>query len=266
MSDIIFEAFRSPLALAETVKSRNNNDMLGHASDKQGGFSGVANYKVAEDLLHNGAADIAAKINKNMEKIKASAKMQKSIQSPYFYGFRPSVARAIIGHPKSMIRREAVQQKTNAIHILYDISDNCNITPEELLEAGVAVLELVYRLEAARIRVNLDIIGYAAQISGGQYLISSINLKAGQEPLDVLRIAYPLAHPAFFRRHNFRWAETVNGIKYHDSGYGHHIKRQTLEPLLKSLHIEGRLIQFTDVQQSGYNWRELAKQIDIKID
>lgn len=266
MNDIIYEAFRSPLCLAETVKSRNNNHMLGEASNKQGGFSGVANYKAAEDLLHYGAADIAAKINKNMEKIKASVEMQKSIQSPYFYGSRPSVARAIIGHPKSMIRREAIPQKTNAISILYDISDNCNVSADELLQAGVVVLELVYRLEAARIRVNLDIIGYAAQITGGQYLISSINLKAGQEPLDILRIAYPLAHPAFFRRHNFRWAETVNGINYHDSGYGKHIKRPELEPLLKSLHIGGRLIQFNDVRTSGYNWRELAKVIDIKID
>lgn len=266
MSDIIYEAFRSPLALAETVKSRQNNEMLGHSSDKNWGFSGVANYKAAEDLLHNGAANIVAKINKNMEKIKVCVEMQKSIQSPYFYGSRPSVARAIIGHPKSMIRRETVQQKTNAIHILYDISDNCKVTSEELLQAGVVVLELVYRLEAARIRINLDIIGYAAQIIGGQYLISSINLKAGQEPLDVLRIAYPLAHPAFFRRHNFRWAETVNGIKYHDSGYGKHIKKPELEPLLKSLHIEGRLIQFTDVKKSGYNWKELAKLINLTID
>lgn len=50
MSDIIYEAFRSPLVLAETVKSRQNNEMLGRASDKQGGFSGVANYKADINL------------------------------------------------------------------------------------------------------------------------------------------------------------------------------------------------------------------------
>lgn len=261
-----FESFASPYSLAETVKTRQNNHMFGTVSEAHGrqNFTLTDSYEEAENILRLGARDIADKMNKSLENIRASTQLEKAILEPYYYGSRVNVPRAIIGHPKAMIRRVNIPLKTSAVKLVYDISANCNIKAEELLKCGIVVLELVYRLEAARIRVELDVCGYAAETNSGD-AVTVINLKRGQEPLDVLKVAYPLAHPSFFRRHNFKWMETVSGAEYPDSGYGRHLSKDRLQSILTAHNAGGKLLQYSDIQRAEYNWRQLAKELDIEV-
>ena len=261
-----FEAFASPYSLAEAVKTRQNNHMFGTVSEARGrqSFTLTDNYDEAEYILRHGAQNIADRMNKSLENIRASAQMDRAVLEPYYYGSRVNVPRAIIGHPKAMIRRVNIPLKTSAVRLIYDISANCNIKAEELLKCGIVVLELVYRLEAARTRVELDVCGYAAETNSGD-AVTFINLKRGQEPLDILKVAYPLAHPSFFRRHNFKWMETVSGAEYPDSGYGRHLSKDRLQSILTAHNAGGKLLQYSDIQRAEYNWRQLAKELEITV-
>ena len=264
---LFFEEFSSPYLMAEAVKNRKNNGFFGHSSDREGGsFSGTESYMEAERLLAYGDESIAARIEQGLACVRASAPRNVTQTVYDVRGSAPSVGRYIAGHPRSMMRRETVKRPQASARLVFDSSENCNVEAEDLLRAGVTALQLVYILEAAHVRTELSVCSYACDMRQGDRGLLLTRLKAGQEPLDVLKIAYPLAHPSFFRRHSFRWAETLAGVTHHVSGYGSHLDKERTEAALKEA---GRgdhlLINYSDCRASSFDAKRLAERLGIKL-
>ena len=95
--------------------------------------------------------------------------------------------------------------KSKVLDVYYDMTCNCDITPEEMIRAGQAFLGTVIELEKQGYRFNL----YGLQSYGtkwdGTYDLLCIKIKSSDRPIDLKRISFPLTHPAFFRVIGFDW-------------------------------------------------------------
>lgn len=253
----IFERFNSPLELAKALEGRENNGYVGNSSDSRDRrFTGTADWKEAENLLIHGDGNITVELNKALSKVKTEINFSKTKYTPYYYGSSPIVSRAVIGHPRSMRKRCVVPSKQAATNIYYDNGANCNTTADELLRAGKVMLELVYRLEAGGTRVELNICNFTADCRNIQQdkVCCCTLVKRASEPLDVRKMAFPIAHPSYFRRFGFRWLERCDKIKSSVSAYGGHLSSQAFKNLIEAQHIkDAAIISFTDIKALGYN-------------
>lgn len=253
----IFERFNSPLELVKALEKRENNGYVGHASDTgTEEFTGTATWKIAEDLLIHGDSNITVELTKAMSKVKTTVAINKVKITPDYYGASPIVARALTGHPKAMRRRTANPVKQAATAIYYDNGANCDIKASDLLRAGKAILELVYRLEAGGTRVELNICNFTANCRNTTQdkACCCTLVKRASEPLDIRKMAFPIAHPSYFRRIGFRWLERCDKIKSSVSCYGGHLTSSEFKSLLEAQRINNAvIISFENVKNFGYN-------------
>lgn len=262
---VIFERFEN-LAAFETALNRENNQLCGTESQETNysGWAGTKTWAEADALYQNGDSATAARLNKGMEKLKTQLTTSRRTSEAHYYGASPIVARAIIGHPKAMRRTVQTRQTVKAIHLIYNPSCNCSYNAEQIFNAGFTMLEIIYRFELSGVRVALDVVPFSAFIGKREQYISLLKLKAAQQPLDVLRVAYPIAHTAFFRRHGFKLIESAP-ITERAPNYGYEEKREITEAELKK-HIPGewRYIKFHDIVRNNYDAEKVIQSLNIK--
>lgn len=176
-------------------------------------FCGTSTHKEADELLINGDT-FTAKIIEGCNKNKRLDRTTNTIKQD-FCGFVPNVGAVVSGSPLNMYNvKQTTYRNTKVLNLVYFIGAHCNIKTKELSAAGAKLLNVVNTLEAQGYRVNL----FAARcvipiINGKQQSNSRLNLaikiKDSGKHLNITKIAYPIAHPAFFRRHCFAWADRV---------------------------------------------------------
>lgn len=267
---IVTEYYRN-MTEFEAGLSRPNTGKLGtSATEEESGrnpWNGTNTWEQAHNLYLYGDKETAFRLNRDLSKVKASLIAPQRKRELYYYGSSPCVSRAIIGHPKAMNRTVIIQQKTRAIHLVYNPSCNANYKAEDIFRAGFTMLETIYRLELSGVRVNLEVIPYSAyydNIRGGETYISLLHLKSASQPLDIMRLAYPIAHTSFFRRHGFKIAEGAP-ILSRAPGYGREEKREIVEAeLVKRLGKNFKYIKFHDIVKCGYNAEELINKLSIR--
>lgn len=117
-------------------------------------------------------------------------------------GYEPHVPHAIIGLPKSMIRREMseTQSITTPLRIYVDVAVSAGVSEQEMRNRGVAILALAMALQITRpIELHL----FSLQIDGrrqdyhSQYTLCTI--KMTNTPIDLSRASYCLSSKSFFR-------------------------------------------------------------------
>lgn len=77
----------------------------------------------------------------------------------------------------------------------------------EFVRAGKNILNVIYTLELQGYRVALNVMTNFC--TNKERAFSIVQIKNWRQPSNPLKISYPLVHPSFFRRHGFRWLETV---------------------------------------------------------
>jgi len=118
-------------------------------------------------------------------------------------------------------------QKQRTVCILYGISASCSESSETLKKNGIAVMKIVYRLEKLGFRVRLEVFESAYNDSGGLYGWR-MPIKDYKQPLDILKMCFPVAHPSMLRRFSFRWLETFPNLPGGFSwGYGMPVHHST---------------------------------------
>ena len=121
------------------------------------------------------------------------------------------VGRFVSGEPECMMKWSKRKTKMRRARILANISVSAGINHTQIRWKGACTLALIDRLESAGIRVELDLgICYRERgYSGGEDEIwaETINVKRSDEPLQIDRLAFLLAHPASFRRIMFSYEE-----------------------------------------------------------
>ena len=205
------------------------------------GFTQTHTYDEATQLLKDGWDSQAKELTKKLNVIKNQV-VDTQVQKVLFdvVGFQASVPRYLQGIPTSMVNKKLVPVKQRIITLNKDISYNCMIKTEQIVNASVQTLQLIKKIEAQGIRVNLNLIfGVTADNTDE---VVKIRLKSANEKLNISKLAFPLVHPSMLRRLLFRYVEVAPTIKKgYKWGYGHPLDGSQLKPYAEGEYILPRL-------------------------
>lgn len=170
------------------------------------GFQGVKSYDEAMDLLQHGYMPLVDQVKASMKKLKLT-KNNRAFRNS-IVGFAPIVPNAIKGLPTSMVDNINDGTKNKVFDVYYDLAINAGTDASDLLIRGKALLEALMALELKGYRFNL----YCAQSTTNNRTLSEVDIlaikvKNSDTPLNLIRVAFPLVHPAFFRVFGFDWMD-----------------------------------------------------------
>lgn len=204
-------------------------------------FTGTENFEEAVNLFKNGWDDMAKKLTKKL-KVTQNQTMCSEVQKTVYdiVGFQCSVPRYLQGIPTSMVNKKLVPIKQKVVTLNKDFSYNCSIKTEDIIEASIKTMEVVKRIEAQGVRVNLNVIfGITA---GNTREIVKIRIKSANERVNISKLAFPLVHPSMFRRLGFRYIEVAPTITDNYSiGYGMSLNGSQLKQYCKDEYVLPRL-------------------------
>ena len=268
MANIVKEHFTSINQMLTTINSRENNSVMrGSNASKETGRSwyGTENWEEAVDLFENGYVEVLDKIKTGVAAgIKRTETVQKRRTSTGVVGYAAHVPNAIMGLPNSMIYTQSVPQKIKAVSITYCITQNCGTEAQEFIDSGIAVLNVINRLELNGCRVNLKIMFYCAN-ANNDYAFGTVDVKHYREHLDLQKLCFPIANPSMFRRFGFRWLETCKGLKESrwSSGYGRQLEsnNSTLQSLLQENEF---YIDLPFTKRHKYDADKIIESMNIK--
>lgn len=276
--NFIFENFKSVYDFEKALNERPVNkayekygkDPASHRTDDSSWFQ-TSSYGEADELLTKGWNAKIDEVKSACEKFssKIAVKLRKQIFD--YVGFMPSVPRAIMGYPQSMInytKRDSTEiQRTK--HIIFDNTANGGTSGEQLLKAGITVLQLAMILDKSNVKTKIDMLPFTTYESG-RYYGCSVTIKDYRQPFNYLKMAYPIANPSFFRRHGFRWLETLENNEMSAgfiSGYGGELfGRDETEDYLKWAGLKKDdviFITFRDCRSANYDPQVLMSRMGI---
>lgn len=130
-------------------------------------------------------------------------------------GACPFIPAVVAGDPLNMWALNEDANKTKPVVAFYQrLFYSSRVRSEHILNLGSAIISMIDKLEGA---------GYPTEI----YVYNStaknfftVKLKDAGEPLNIDRLAFPIAHPSMFRRIAFRLTETDPRLEYEPS-YGY---------------------------------------------
>ena len=204
-------------------------------------FTGTHSYEQAVEMFKNGWQSKAEELNKKRKVIQNQV-IEAQVQKVLFdvVGFQASVPRYLQGIPTNMVNKKLVPIKQKIVTINKDISYNCGITTEQIVEASIQTLQLVKRIEAQGIRVNLNLI-WGVKASGSNEVVK-IRLKSANERVNISKLAFPLVHPSMLRRLCFRYLEVAPTITHgYLYGYGSPLDGSQLKTYCKDEYVLPRL-------------------------
>lgn len=238
--NIIIERFGGINELADVVGRRRPNSVFRArtqlSEDKGDEFSLTDSYEESIDLLINGyKAGLANLETSSGERIAHRQSSFKNIPSVGVVGYVPHIPNAITGIPCSMITTTPVEQKAKVITILYDMGSNGSTNAKRFITAGRNLLNAILTLELNGYRVGLSVLLSFCTNKEQAFCVTQI--KNHRQPSNPLKIAYPMLHPAFFRRQGFKWIETCLSLANTEfaDGYG-----KVLSSLNECRDIDGR--------------------------
>lgn len=229
--NVVFERFPTIDKLIQTNKNRKPNKVFSpyplNSNDTSKSFSGTASYQEAEDLLVH-SWDKPLDRLKGGEKafVKSNTVAQKRKSTTGVVGYMPNVPNAVMGLPNSMINTESIKQKVKAVTIVYSPCVSYQWSTNEIIDSGIAVMNIINLLERNGIRVQLTIEFMASHTGranpSNQLSVVWLDVKGWRDPLDLKKIAFPVVHSSMLRRIGFRWLETNPNITNPNyiGGYG----------------------------------------------
>ena len=182
-------------------------------------WSGTATLEDAENVMESGYRDPLEKMKKAILSIGQKDNFVKPRTRNDFVGFAPNVPNYLMNVPQSMINRDRIAPKTNTIHLTYSICTASTTKPQDMVKGGIMFISLVNSLEKQGYRVKIDIM--FSTVSNGTTASVNINLKQYGQATNLLKLAFPLVHPAMLRRFAFKWLETTPELKEQSFTHGY---------------------------------------------
>lgn len=212
---IISEEFPSIYTMLERLKSRpNNKGMKGNDSSRRvensGSWQGTKTYEEAEVLITEGYTEILDKIklginkaSKNVLKDSPKSRVIASVD-----GSTPNIPNYLLGLPNTMNKRQMCPQKIKTIRIIYCPDSNAGTEGSSFIEAGIAMLSAIRIIEKSGIFIKLDVSVYLG-CAGNTTCVGMVKMKDYKDRLDIQKLCFPVANPAFLRRFGFKFIETI---------------------------------------------------------
>lgn len=200
-----------------TETPRNDTFKYGElSSQKKGSWSGTQTYDEAIHLFKDGWSVGAQNLTKKLK----VAETDKDVQTAYknvlsMAGYQAIVPLYLQGVPNCMVSKKPVPVKNKVLTINKLLSASAAVSSETLMNESIKCFQIIKKIEASGIRVNLNLM-----ISTG-HVCAKIRLKSAGEKLNISKLAFPLVHTAMFRRLYFKFIEVYPTIpKNYRWGYG----------------------------------------------
>ena len=225
---IYYEQFDNYQEFLKMVEERDRNNAHGEYrltdNVRRKSWSGVENYEEARNLLINGWD---AKVNFLKKQFESASKEldEKKVVKQFndIVGFMPIVPNAIIGLPNCMINSRAEHKKAKVIKFLIDTTASCGEDSDDMIKYYSQVLARIALLEKRGYRCRIEIYQqYSDESNSGTKAGFSVLIKSENQPFDIKRMAFPMAHTAMFRVFGFAWENSlpIPYDDYHCSGLG----------------------------------------------
>lgn len=201
-----FEKYDNIITFAESL-NRPRKGFMADDPKTNSSFIGIDSAEKADNLLLNGDIETAKKISTIACKQTPQSTKTRIINAPY--GFVPNVPCFLSGRPDNMYNVKAQTYKnTKVLNLVYFVGASWRIKADDLAKAGAKLLRVIATLESKGYRINLHV-GYLFLTEDRKNKLSLfVKIKDSGKPLNLAKVAYPIAHPAFFRFHLWKWADT----------------------------------------------------------
>lgn len=201
-----FEKYDNIITFAESL-NRSRKGFMADDPKTNPSFIGIDSAEKADDLLLNGDIETAKKINTFACKQAPQSTKTRIINAPY--GFVPNVPRFLSGRPDNMYNVKAQTYKsTKVLNLVYFVGASWQIKADDLAKAGAKLLRVIATLEGKGFRINLHVSYLFLTEDRKNKLSLFVKIKDSGKPLNLAKVAYPIAHPSFFRFHLWKWADT----------------------------------------------------------
>lgn len=213
MDIIVNERYNSIADFQKSLERKKIGKIYNEEPEGFADFYGTETHKEADNLLINGDSFTAKTIDSCVSDRKFDRTTNTIKQD--FCGFVPNVGAVVSGSPINMYNvKQTTYRSTKVLNLIYFIGAHCAVKTKELTAAGAKLLNVINTLEAHGYRVNLFAARCVIPIINGKRQSNSrlnlaIKIKDSGKHLNITKIAYPVAHPSFFRRHCFKWADRV---------------------------------------------------------
>jgi hypothetical protein len=229
-----FESFANFVAASEQPNPNPKAKDSGHTFDLSNNWTGFATFVEARNLLGSGWIDGATKVRSVSEHVR------QAIPESSLLAFAPTqvfdvtgnvldVGRFLDGEPEYFVdevtpeRGEKIDGN-GIVRVTINLSASSGIKASELETRGVYVAALADVLESLGYRVQID--GFfsdearhldaTGKIKEGGHVIA-FPIKVADQPLEIDRLAFVLAHPASLRQIGLHVMDVVG---YRDDVYG----------------------------------------------
>lgn len=208
----VVERFNDIRELSQYIESREicGDPYFKWESSKKNSFefTQTENFESADNLLKNGWSVGAEKITMTANNLTISS--VRPVSAPAVVGGSVSVGRFLGGSPRCMRAKQTETKRARVVNIFYNASIPAEVETEDIIKVGSKMIAAVKSIESSGVRVNL-FVGAIAKDGCKKYHNGLIlQVKKDSAPLDINKIAYPLAHPSFPRRHGFAFRERSN--------------------------------------------------------
>lgn len=220
-------------------------------------WCGTSSFNEAADLMRNGWTYGAQNLTQKLKIAEADKQVQTAYRNVLsMAGYQAIVPLYLNGVPNNMVNKKLVPVKQRVLTINKALSASASVSSETLMNESVKCFQIIKKIEAAGIRVNLNLL-----ISTGHVCVK-IRLKSAGEKLNVSKLAFPLVHTSMFRRLYFRFIETYPTIP---CSYRHGYGRVPAEEEFKKVCGKGEILLPTLLR--GSNESEIVKlSVDELID
>lgn len=261
-SDKFFNVFESPKALSEFIKKTPQTatgKKYGNVqTESRKDFHGTESWKEAEELLVSGDFENMKKINTAAvnNDITGGGYERKNTYKQSPVGFLPVVPKVLAGCPDNMLSmRKQMTASTKILNICYNSSVAFFVKTDEIVETAAKVASVIRGLEESGYRVNLYVAGFGR--NNNQTIGVAVKVKNAGEYLDILRLAYPVVHPSFFRRHILAYMERCKGYRM-PKNYGYVLETSSCQFAVKAM-FSGKDMLYLDFETcKGKTNKEIA--------
>lgn len=284
---MITENFNSINNFVSIIETRNLNPVFKNADFSvfnfklkpdsylnRDSFYELKNYNEAKNFILNGYSKEVKNLKTSIEYQIPTTKNKKFL-SPV--GCLPVVANAIKNIPCSMLYQKKTKIDNRCITFYYSPTSIASTKGNELLQAGKEFLNLVNHFEKLGIKTKIYILPKFSMDRHFKDLYAcKVLVKDFSNPFNILKLSYPLSHPAFFRLQGFLWMETLqNKIeKCLVNSYGISLSKikidypsiyqSQIKELKKANFFEKNsfYLDFQDFENYNYNTEKIIKDIE----
>ena len=267
MIDFRYEIFSSLNDFASYLENATLNQVACENPELTNGwtnpekeFTSVSTRSEYLSLLKGGYKQGVSELKKLDRKV---LEFQKRIQQKYdVVGAYPCVPKVILGHPKNMINLKVKKIPAKVINLIYDCSVSCWISPETILLYTAKLIAVIKQMEMEGYRFNIFLIAGTHYSYNNKVFSALIKIKDAQQQLDLVKVSFPLLHPAFFRCSFFEFLDKAPFVDEFDEYRGSPLSTLQYEEIKEDLesqifHDNIVFLRFADLR----NEEELKRKL-----